>query len=106
MKKKIIIIIIIYLLGFFTPIIYTKIRNNNLENKVIYTIIVDTEVINLRPEIDLGSDIIREVYKGEEFKVVSYYEGTNYNWYEVIYEEGKTGWLASGKVQSWVSIKN
>ena len=104
MKKKIIIVLVIYLLGFLTPIIYTKIKSNNLKNKVIYTITIETEVINLRPEIDLSSDVIRQVFKGEQFEVVSYHEGTNYNWYEVIYEEGKTGWLASGKKISWVSI--
>lgn len=104
MKKKIIVLLIVYMIGFFTPIVYTKIQNNKLENQVIYTITVDAEAINLRPEIDLKSDIIRQIFKGEQFRVVKYQEGNNYNWYQVIYEEGKTGWLASGKSQSWVTI--
>lgn len=104
MKKKIIVLLIVYIAGFITPIVYTKIQNSKLENQVIYTITIDTEAINLRPEIDLKSDVIRQVYKGEQFKVVKYQEGTNYNWYQVIYDEGKTGWLASGKVKSWVII--
>ncbi len=104
MKKKIIVLLIVYMIGFLTPIVYTKIQNNKLENQVIYSIEIDTEAINLRPEIDLKSEIIRQVFKGEQFKVVKYQEGNNYNWYQVIYEEGKTGWIASGKNISWVKI--
>lgn len=100
--KKAIIIILIYLIGVFTTPAINNIHKKVLENKVIYEIRITTEKINLRPEIDLNSEIIREVYKDETFKVVKYYEGNSYNWYQVIYEEGKTGWLASGKENAWV----
>lgn len=104
MKKKIIIALVIYLLGVLTPIVINKLSIATIENRTIYEIKVLKEKINLRPEIDLKSEIIREVYKDETFKVVKYYEGSTYNWYNVIYEEGKTGWLASGKENAWVEI--
>ena len=52
------------------------------------------------------SSIIKEVYKDEVFDVVKYFEGNSYNWYNIIYEEGKTGWIASGKENSWVKVEN
>lgn len=109
MKKNIILIsIICYVLGVVSTITFTTIYNNikkvKLENKVIYSVIVTAEKINLRPEVDLKSDIIKEVYKDEKFKVIQYYEGNTYNWYKVIYEDNKTGWLASGKNSSWVEV--
>ena len=67
---------------------------------------VDNEFINLREDIDLTKDPIRKVYKGEKYQVVEYYEGNSYNWYRVIYDENKTGWLASGKSKSWVIVEN
>ena len=104
MKKNIIIALIIYILGILTPILINKLSIGTMESKVIYEIKVVKEKINLRPEIDLNSKVIREVYKDETFKVVKYYEGNTYNWYNVIYEDGKTGWLASGKDNAWVEI--
>ena len=104
--KKFIIIIFIYVIGVLTPIAINNAKKEILKTKVIYKVRVDVEKINLRPEIDLSSDIIREVYKDEEFEVIKYYEGNAYNWYQVLYEEGKTGWLASGKENAWVVIVN
>ena len=104
MKKKIIRALVIYALGVLTPIIINRLLADTIENHTIYEIKVVKEKINLRPEIDLNSKIIREVYKDETFKVVKYYEGNTYNWYNVIYEDGKTGWLASGKDNAWVEI--
>jgi len=83
-----------------------KRKAKKLENQVIYTITIDNEFINLRPEIDLDSDVIKKVYKGEQYKAVEYHEGNSYNWYKVIYDEGQTGWLASGKKEPWVIIEN
>ena len=110
MKKKIVWIIVsylvVYLLGVITiPTLRDK-KEKTLQDSVIYTITVDAEYINLREEIDLTEDPIKKVYKGETFRVVEYYEGNSYNWYKVIYEENKTGWLASGKTQSWVKIES
>ena len=110
MKKKIVLIIvsylIVYLLGVITiPVLRDK-REKTLQDSVIYTITVDVEYINLREEIDLYKDPIRKVYKGERFQVIEYYEGNSYNWYRVIYDDYKTGWLASGKVENWVIIES
>ena len=74
--------------------------------RVLYTIRVDNEFINLREDIDLTREPIRKVYKDEKYQVVEYYEGNAYNWYRVIYDEDKTGWLASGKTKSWVIVEN
>ena len=106
MKKKIIIILIVYILGFVTPIIYRNAKKDILENQVIYTITVDREFINMRPEVNLSSDVIRKVYKGEQFKVIKYYEGNSYNWYNVIYDDGQTGWIADTKENDWIIIEN
>lgn len=109
MKKRIVLIIatyiVAYLLGVITiPTLRDK-REKTLQDSVIYTITVDTEYINLREEIDLYKDPIKKVYKGEKYQVVEYYEGNSYNWYRVIYDEYKTGWLASGKKESWVIVE-
>jgi len=106
MKKKILIIIIIYMLGFITPIIYRNAKKNILENQIIYTITINREFINLRPEVNLKSDIIKQVYKGEQYKVIKYYEGNLYNWYYVIYDENKTGWIADTKQNDWIIIES
>ena len=109
MKEKIIIILIviaIYVCGIITPFVIKNTRKTILKNKVIYEIIVDTEYINLREEIDLSGNIVRKVYKGEKFKVIKYYEGNSYNWYQVLYDEDKIGWLASGKENAWVIVVN
>lgn len=104
MKKKAIIVVIIYLLGVLTPIMIKGLHKKVLEESVIYNVKVIVEKINVRPEIDLSSEILKEVYKDEELRVVKYYEGNSYNWYQVIYEDGKTGWIASGKTESWVEV--
>lgn len=106
MIKVIVIVLIIYLCGVFTIPVINNTRNVILKNKVIYKVRVITEKINLRPEINLSSEIIREVYKDEEFEVVKYYEGNAYNWYQVLYEDGQLGWLASGKENAWVVVVN
>lgn len=105
MKKKIIILLIVYILGIITPIIYKNAKKNILESQIKYTITINREFINLRPEVDLSSDIIRQVYKGEQFKVIKYYEGNSYNWYNVIYEDGKTGWIADTKENDWIIVE-
>ena len=102
--KKVLICIAIYILGILTPIMFNVIHKKNLENRVIYKVRITAPVINLRKEIDLKGEIIMEVYKDEEFEVVKYHEGNAYNWYQIIYEEGKTGWVASGKTNSWVEV--
>lgn len=111
MKKKVLIILIIiasYLLVYFIGYKKSEIDINNrakkLKNSVIYEVEVQVAKINLRKSVDLNSDILREVYKGEKLQVVEYYEGNKYNWYKVIYDENKAGWIASGKETSWVSI--
>lgn len=106
MKKKVIILVIVYILGIITPIIYNNTKRNILDSKVIYNIIIDREFINLREEVNLNSDIIRRVYKGEKFRVIKYYEGNIYNWYNVIYDDNKLGWIASDKEESWVIVEN
>lgn len=105
MKKKLIICIVIYILGILTPIIFNNLRKDVLESQVIYKIKVDREFINLREEVNLNSEVIRQVYKDEIFRVVKYYEGNIYNWYNVIYEDGKTGWIASAKDNAWVIVE-
>lgn len=102
--KKVLICIAIYILGILTPIMFNAIHKKNLENRVIYKVRITAPVINLRKEIDLKGEIIMEVYKDEKFEVVKYHEGNAYNWYQIIYEEGKTGWVASGKTNSWVEV--
>lgn len=106
MKKIIIGLIIGYILGIITMPIYNTFHKKVLSERVIYTITIDNEFINLREDIDLTRDPIRKVYKGEKYQVVEYYEGNSYNWYRVIYDENKTGWLASGKSKSWVIVEN
>lgn len=112
MKKKILIIFIIllsYLLVYFVGYKKSELDTNNrakkLKNSVIYEVEVQVAKINLRKSVDLNSDIVKEVYKGEKLQVVEYYEGNRYNWYKVIYDENKAGWIASGKENSWVIIK-
>lgn len=104
MKKKIIILLIIYMLGVLTPITLKKMHKKVLEDSVIYEVRIVAEKINLRPEVSLNTEVIKQVYKDETFKVIKYYEGNSYNWYNVIYEDGKTGWIASGKNNSWVEV--
>lgn len=108
MKNKILIRLICYILGVITTItftmLYNNIQKNKLDNKIIYTIKINVEKINLRPEINLNSKIIKEVYKNEKYDVIQYYEGNAYNWYEVIYDNNKIGWIASSKTNSWVEI--
>ncbi len=104
MKKKIVLGIILYLLGFATPYVTGLIKKASLENRVLYEITIEAPYINLRPDISLSSDIIMEVYKGEKFKVVEFYSGSAYDWYKIIYDGENTGWIASGKSTSWVSI--
>ena len=106
MKKIIICLIIGYVLGLITMPIYKATRKEVLKERVLYTIRVDNEFINLREDIDLNREPIRKVYKDERFQVVEYYEGNAYNWYRVIYDGDKTGWLASGKTKSWVVVEN
>ena len=105
MKNKIAICILIYIIGVFTPIAFNKIKTETLENRVIYKIKIKADYINLREEVSLSSNVIMQVYKDEEFEVVKYYEGNIYNWYNIIYEDGKTGWIASGKDEPWVIIE-
>ena len=109
MKKKFLLIIaflITYLLGVITiPVLRDK-REKTLQDSVIYNVIVDVEYINLREEIDLYKEPIKKVYKGEKYQVVEYYEGNSYNWYRVIYDDYKTGWLASAKTQEWLKIES
>ena len=104
--KIIFLILIIYFAGFYTEKILEKQRVKNLKNNVIYEIVVNVEKINLRKNISLNNEPIRQAYKGERFKVVEYYEGNKYNWYKVIYNNSETAWLASGKENSWVIIHN
>lgn len=106
MKKIVIIILTAYVLGIITPLVIKAAKKNILENQVIYTIRIEREFINLRPEVDLNTDVIRQVYKGEKFKVVKYYEGNTYNWYNVIYENGKSGWIADTKDNEWITIES
>lgn len=108
--KKILLIILSYIVVFGSGMLALKLMQDNrektLQDSVIYNIVIDAEYINLRKEINLYDEPIKKVYKGEKFKVVEYYEGNSYNWYKVIYEKNKTGWLASGKTQSWVIIES
>lgn len=110
MKDKIIVTIIvlaIYICGVITIPVLKNIRTFTLKTRVIYSIKVDVEKINLRSEINLSKDtIVREVYKDEVFEVIKYYEGNSYNWYNVIYDNNKVGWLASGKEEAWVEVIN
>lgn len=108
MKKIIkiaLIVLVIYFSGFYTHKILEQKRIAKLRSNVIYEITVNVEKINLRKNINLNEKPIKEVYKGETFKVVEYHEGNKYNWYRVLYNEVETGWLASGKENSWVIIK-
>ena len=96
--------ILVFVLGVaFIPVLHMM-QEKNLQERVIYNITIDTEFINLREDISLDNEPIMKVYKGEKYQVVEYYEGNVYNWYRVIYEDYKTGWIASGKKQPWVII--
>jgi len=110
MAKKISILIVTYIIVFFIGVIYTNVSHDKeqekLENKVIYTVTIDAEYINLREEIDLNNKPIKKVYKGEKYQVVEFHEGNTYDWYKVIYEDYKTGWIASGKTTPWVIVEN
>lgn len=109
MKKRVIVTMILCLVAFITGFITNDIiinqKNKALKNSILYDVVVDVEYINLRSEIDLTNKPIKKVYKGEKLQVVEYYEGNAYNWYKVIYDENKTGWIASGKDTSWVVIE-
>ena len=97
--------ILVFVIGLlFMPILHL-IQEKNLEERVIYRITIDTEYINLRNDISLDNEPIMKVYKGEQYDVVEYYEGNSYNWYRIVYDDYKTGWIASGKKQSWVIIE-
>lgn len=107
-KISIWIYILCFTLGIITAIIIDraidKLNIKKIKNSVIYEIEIKEEYINLRPEIDLNSEIIKKVYKGQKYQVVEYYEGNVYNWYKIIYDDNKTGWIASSKDNSWVTI--
>lgn len=102
MKKKVLILIAIYLLGVITIPIINLIRVKVLDSKVKFTITINQPYINVRPEIDLGSEILTQVLDGETYEVIDYYEGNKYNWYQIRYDKRLTGWIASGKTESWV----
>lgn len=104
MKKIIILLIVAYVLGLITIPIINICKTKELKERIIYEITIDIEYINLRSDINLNDEPIMKVYKGETYQVVEYYEGNAYNWYRIIYEENKTGWLASGKTKPWVTI--
>lgn len=106
MKKVILLLLIGYVLGIATIPIFKAFQKKSLTERIIYEITIDTEYINLRDDISLDGDPIRQVYKGEKYQVVEYYEGNSYNWYRVIYDEYKTGWIASGKKEAWVTIND
>lgn len=110
MKRKIILIIVSYIVAFMLGILFMPLRNSlkskTLKERVIYTITIDKQYINLRKDIDLSNDPIMKVYKGEKYQVVEYYEGNSYNWYKIIYEDYKTGWIASDKTEPWVILEN
>jgi len=102
-----IIVLVIYFCGVITIPVLKNIRTFTLKTKVIYSIKIDVEKINLRSEINLSKDtIVREVYKDEMFEVIKYYEGNSYNWYNVIYDDNEVGWIASGKEEPWVTVIN
>jgi uncharacterized protein YgiM (DUF1202 family) len=107
-KINVWVYILCFVLGIITAIIIDnvicKINNKKLKESIIYEIEIKEEYINLRPEIDLNSKIIKKVYKGQKYQVVEYYEGNVYNWYKIIYDDNKTGWIASNKDNSWVTI--
>lgn len=107
MKKKIIIAlyIVVYILGVITTPIIKNITKDVLQDKVIYNIVIDREYINLRSEVDLSTKPVKKVYKGEKFQVIDYYEGNVYNWYKVIYDENKIGFIASAKDVNWVIVE-
>ncbi len=107
MKKKIIIAlyIIVYILGVITTPIIKNITKQTLKERIIYNIIIDKEFINLRNEVDLSTKPVRKVYKGEKYQVIGYYEGNVYNWYKVIYDENKVGFIASAKDVDWVIVE-
>ena len=104
MIKKIILVSIIYFLGILTPLIMQSIHEEKLKSNVIYDVKIIAEKINLRTDIGLDTKIVKEVYKDETFKVIKYYEGNLYNWYNIIYDDNKTGWIASNKNDSWVEV--
>jgi len=108
--KKIVMIILLCFISFVGGIISTKIsianKNKKLDNSIIYQVRVDVEKINVREDIDLSSKIYKEVYKGEVLDVVKYYEGNNYNWYQIMWGDHQIGWIASAKTNSWVTVLN
>lgn len=104
MKKKMIILLVIYILGILTPITINKIIEKKIDSEVIYTVTIKQKFINVRPEVDLGSEILTQVLEGETYEVIEYYEGNKYNWYKIRYDKRLTGWIASGKEESWVIV--
>ncbi|WP_409251477.1 SH3 domain-containing protein [Bacillus sp. SCS-153A] len=62
------------------------------------TVIIDTHTLNVRKGPGLSFPVIEQVYKGEEFKVVS----TENDWYKIQLNSSGTGWVANWlvKVQS------
>lgn len=102
--KRIIIILISFLLGVaFIPTI-NHFKKEILKERVLYKIKIENEFINLRSSIDLKPEPIMKVYKDEIYEVVEYYEGNSFNWYRIIYNGSSTGWIASGKSKAWVSV--
>lgn len=106
MKKIIIVGVVCFILGFVTPKIFKALYNDNNHTKTLYTITILADEINVRPEIDLQSEVITQVHKDEEYEVVQFHEGNLYDWYKIKYAGDKTGWIASGKMNAWVEIKD
>lgn len=109
MNNNIVKMIYGFLMGFvlatFTSILVSKIKQVKYDNyEVLYEVKIENEYINVRKGSTLGKDKIYEVLEGEKYEVIDTYEDSKYNWYKIKFSLRRTGWIASPKDETWVTI--
>lgn len=77
-----------------------KVNNYN----VLYEINVVFDRINVREQPTTKANIVYEVTKNENYKVIDSFDDGTYTWYEIIYSDRATGWIASYNEEPWVEI--
>ena len=69
-------------------------------------IVITNEFINVREYANAYTEKLGEVKKGDKFKATQKFTGNPvYDWYEIEYEDGKFGWIASEKEAPYVEEK-
>ena len=103
-----------FIIGCFVGVILTLtiliigdfIQQRKFDNLgVLYEVKIINDYINVRKSPTTGSDKIYEVLEGETYQVIGEYnDNPYYNWYQIKFEDRRTGWIASDRKDAWVAI--